>query len=151
MCKVVDENPADLVQASLAREPTEVNAGKKFPSLENICEDINRILTPTVEQIAETPILNSLNKSETISQGDALASKSVPIPQDNCKPDSSADNESKDMAIDSDPIKEGGSVLVSEKKETSSLPEGKESNTEMDAELNENKQNSDAEVVVLDD
>ncbi|XP_045804339.1 CHD3-type chromatin-remodeling factor PICKLE isoform X2 [Trifolium pratense] len=132
MCKVVEENPTDLVQASLARESAEVNTVKKFPPLETICEDINRILTPTVEQpISETPILNSDNKSEAISHGD----------------------ETKDMVIDSDPVKESGSSVAIEK-ETPSLAEKKESNTEMDessnAELNENTPNSDAGVAVLD-
>jgi chromodomain-helicase-DNA-binding protein 4 len=132
MCKVVEENPTDLVQASLARESAEVNTVKKFPPLETICEDVNRILTPTVEQpISETPILNSDNKSEAISHGD----------------------ETKDMAIDADPVKESGSSLVIEK-ETPSLAEKKESNTEMNessnAELDENTPNSDAGVIVLD-
>ncbi|CAI8599568.1 unnamed protein product [Vicia faba] len=132
MCKVVEENPMDLVQASLAGEPAEVNAGKKFQPLEAISESINRILTPTV---AETPILNSDNKSEA-------------TPQNDCKLNSSADDKTQDMVIECDPIKESCSSLVNENKET---PDKKESNTEMDeshAELNEN---SGAGVIVLDE
>ena len=49
----------DLVQTSLAREPAELNVVKNFPPLETLCEDINKILTPTQEQpIAEMPISN---------------------------------------------------------------------------------------------
>jgi hypothetical protein len=57
------------------------------------------------------------------------------------------------MAIDADPVKESGSSLVIEK-ETPSLAEKKESNTEMNessnTELDENRPNSDAGVIVLD-
>lgn len=146
----------DLVQTSLAREPAEINVVKKSPSLETICEDINRILTPTLEQpIAETPMLNSENKSEAIPDSEVLGSKSLPTPHDDCKPDSSADDEGKDMVIEPDPIKESCSSMVNEKNETPSLPEEKENNTEVDeandAGLNENIENSDAGVILLDD
>lgn len=127
MCKVVEENPMDLVQASLAGEPAEVNAVKKLAPLETISENINRTLTPTVP---ETPILNSDNRSKA-------------PPQNDCKLDSSAaDDKPQDMVIECDPIKESCSSLLNEKKV---------SNTEMDeshAELNEN---SDAGVIVLDE
>jgi len=64
MCKVVEENPMDLVQTSLAREPAELHVGKNFQPLETICKDINRILTPTQEQsAADIPQSNSDKKS----------------------------------------------------------------------------------------
>ncbi|XP_061365248.1 CHD3-type chromatin-remodeling factor PICKLE isoform X2 [Gastrolobium bilobum] len=158
MCKIVEENPVDLVRTSLAREPAEFNAVKNLPLLETICEDINRILKPTQEEqpIAEMPILNSDIKSEDISHDEVLGSKSLPNPQDDCKHDNSADNESKDMVIECEPNKESCSSLVNEKNETPSLPVKKESDTETDeskndAELNENTQKSDAGVIVLDD
>lgn len=115
MCKVVEENP------TLAREPEEVNAVKKLPSFEIICQDINRILTPTVEH------------------GEVLGSKSLPTHQNDCKLDSSAEDGTKDMVTDSDPT-------PTEKKE--GVIEMDESS---DAELNENAQNSDAGVIVLDE
>jgi hypothetical protein len=86
----------------LAREPAEVNAVKKCAPLETTCEDINRILTPTVKQlVAETPVLNSDNKSEEISHIEVLGSKSPPNPQNDRKPDSLANEEAKDMIVDS--------------------------------------------------
>ena len=149
MCKAVEEDPMDLVQSSLAREPAELNVVKNFPPLETLCEDINKILTPTQEQpIAEMPISNSDNKSETMSHGENLGSKSPPISQD-CKPKDSEDNENKDMKIESESIKESCSSLLEEKNETPTLPDKEESKTEMDetmndAELNENPEKSDA-------
>ncbi|KAK7311902.1 hypothetical protein RJT34_10364 [Clitoria ternatea] len=107
MCKVVEENPMDLVQTFLAREPAEPNTAKNFPLLETICDDINRILTPTQENpIADTSILNSDNKSEALSQDEILGSKSLPIPQEDCKHNNSAYRDSKDMLIESEAIKE---------------------------------------------
>lgn len=112
MCKVVEENPMDLVQSSLAREPAEVNAVKKCPPLETICEDINRILTPTVEQpVAETPVLNSDNKSEEISHSEVLGSKSPPNPQNDLKRDSLANDDAKDMVVDSAEKKESNTAM----------------------------------------
>ncbi|XP_027356637.1 CHD3-type chromatin-remodeling factor PICKLE isoform X2 [Abrus precatorius] len=157
MCKVVEENPMDLVQTSLTREPAEINGVKNFPPLETICEEINRILTPAQEQpISEMPISNSDNKSEVISHGEVVGSKSLPIPQDDSKRDDSTDNQSKDMIIESELKNESSSSLVKEINETPSLPEKEESNTEMDetkndAPLNENPEKSDAGVIVLDD
>ena len=154
MCKVVEENPVDLVRTSLAREPAEVNVAKNFPALETICENINRILTPTQQDqtAAEKSTLNTANKSEATSPGEALG---TPIPQDDCKPDNSVDNDSKDMEIELEPEKESCTNLERENNQTPSLPEKKESDTEMDEtkndELNENTQKSDAGVIVLDD
>ncbi|KAL2346668.1 hypothetical protein Fmac_000668 [Flemingia macrophylla] len=157
MCKMVEVNPVDLVQTSLARAPPELdelNVVKNFPPLETLCEEVNRILKSTQEPVAEMPTSNSDSKSEAISHDELLRSKSLPIPQDPCKPEDSADNESKDMITESESIKESCSSLVKEKNETPTLPEKEESNAEMDetmtdAELNENPEKSDAGVVVL--
>ncbi|XP_027904599.1 CHD3-type chromatin-remodeling factor PICKLE isoform X2 [Vigna unguiculata] len=128
MCKIVEENPMDVqVQTSLAREPAELHVGKNFSPLETICKDINRILTPTEEQsAADIPMSNSENKSEVMSQSEILGAKSLPTPQD------SANNESKDMIIESEPIKESCSSLVKDTNEIQTLPDKEKSNTIMD-------------------
>lgn len=46
MCDAVETNTANLVQASLSKELTEVNAMKNFHQLATICDHVNRILTP---------------------------------------------------------------------------------------------------------
>ncbi|XP_014500994.1 CHD3-type chromatin-remodeling factor PICKLE isoform X3 [Vigna radiata var. radiata] len=113
MCKTVEENPTDLVQTSLAREPAELHVGKNFLPLETICKDIDRILTPTEEQsAADIPMSNSENKSEVMSKSEILDAKSLPTPHD------SANNESKDMLIDTNEIQ--------------TLPDKEKSNTVMD-------------------
>ncbi|KAK8465456.1 hypothetical protein PHAVU_009G088700 [Phaseolus vulgaris] len=133
MCKVVEENPMDLVQTSLARNPAELHVGKNFPPLETICKDINRILTPTQEQsAADIPKSNSDNKSEAMSDGEILVAKSLPKPQDAGKPEDSANNGSKDMIIESEPIKASCSSLVKDKNEIQTFPDKEKSNTEMD-------------------
>jgi len=115
------------VQTSLAREPAELHVGKNFSPLETICKDINRILTPTEEQsAADIPMSNSENKSEVMSQSEILGAKSLPTPQD------SANNESKDMIIESEPIKESCSSLVKDTNEIQTLPDKEKSNTIMD-------------------
>lgn len=140
MCKVVKQNPVDLVQTSLAREQAEGNVVNNFPPLETICDDINRLLTPIQQDqaSAEMTVLNSDNKSEaTISHLEGL-----PTPQDHCKPDNSADNESKYMVMESEPEKESGSL----NEEDTEMGE-----TKNDAELNENTEKSGAGIIVLDD
>ncbi|CAJ1973658.1 unnamed protein product [Sphenostylis stenocarpa] len=125
MCKVVEENPMDLVQTSLAREPADPDVVKNFPPLVTICEDIYRILTPIQEQrAADIPISNLDNKSEAISDGEILGTKSLANHRDAGKPTDSANNENKDMIIESEPIKD--------KNEATTLPEKEKSNTEMD-------------------
>ncbi|XP_047157563.1 CHD3-type chromatin-remodeling factor PICKLE isoform X1 [Vigna umbellata] len=114
MCKIMEENPMDLVQTSLAREPAELHVGKNFLPVETICKDIDRILTPTEEQsAADIPMSNSENKSEVMSKSEILA-KSLPTPT----PHDSANNESKDMLIDTNEIQ--------------TLPDKEKSNTVMD-------------------
>ncbi|KAK7260935.1 hypothetical protein RIF29_27236 [Crotalaria pallida] len=57
MCKVLNGSAMDLVQPYLGGEPTEVNVMKNLHKLETICEDVNRILTPTQQNqpTAEKP------------------------------------------------------------------------------------------------
>jgi len=123
----------DLVQTSLAREPAELHVGKNFQPLETICKDINRILTPTQEQsAADIPQSNSDKKSEALSYGEILGAKSLPNPHDTGKPEDSANNESKDMIIDSEPIKASCSSLAKDKNEIQTFPDEEKGNTEMD-------------------
>ncbi|KAK7283118.1 hypothetical protein RIF29_12416 [Crotalaria pallida] len=114
MCNVVKENPFDLVRTSLEGEQAGGNVVKNFTPLETICEDINRLLTPRQEE----------SKVE------------VPIPQDDRKPDNSADNEGKDMAIETKPEKDDDVEMVETKK---------------GADLNEEVEKSGAGVIVLED
>ncbi|CAL0327180.1 unnamed protein product [Lupinus luteus] len=106
MCKVVKENPIDLVRGSSEREQAEGNMVKNTPPLETLCEDINRLLTPTQQDQtnAGMSVFNSENKSE------------ADISKEDCKLDNSADNESKDMVIDPKPENESCSSPVHEKK-----------------------------------
>ncbi|BAT78110.1 CHD3-type chromatin-remodeling factor [Vigna angularis] len=129
MCKIMEENPMDLVQTSLAREPAELHVGKNFLPVETICKDIDRILTPTEEQsAADIPMSNSENKSEVMSKSEILGAKSLPTPT----PHDSANNESKDMLIESETIKESCSSLVKDTNEIQTLPDKEKSNTVMD-------------------
>ncbi|CAK8569972.1 unnamed protein product [Lathyrus sativus] len=85
MCHAVETNTADLVQASLSRELTEVNAMKNFHQLATICDHVNRILTPQNQTISE-PIANSDIKPDVVSQTEVLEPEShFIIPQDESK------------------------------------------------------------------
>ncbi|OIV96461.1 hypothetical protein TanjilG_07853 [Lupinus angustifolius] len=128
MCKVVKENPLDLVRTSLEREQAEGNLVKNIPSLGTICEDINCLLTLAQDQTtAEMTVSNSDNKAEAaIAKGDR-------------KLDNSADNESKYLIIEPKPENESYSSLVQKMGGDAEMGE-----TKNDAELNENTDKSGA-------
>ncbi|KAF7817290.1 CHD3-type chromatin-remodeling factor PICKLE isoform X1 [Senna tora] len=145
MCKVLNENSMDLIPTSLARETAEADAVKNFPKLQTICEDTNRILTPSQKShpTEEKPLIPE-NKSEASQQGEVMVS------QDDCK-SKSVDTERKDVLIDSEHKKESSTGLVKEKETTSPL-ETKVSDIEMDdadndAELNEKAEKSEPGVI----
>ncbi|MED6158959.1 hypothetical protein PIB30_037850 [Stylosanthes scabra] len=134
MCKAVEENPVDRVRASLAREPADVNVAKNFLPLETICEDMQRILTP--------------------SQPDQTTADKSKLYSDDCKLDNTVDNESKDMEIELETAKESRTNLEKENGQSPILPGNQENDTEMDESkiegLNGNTEKSDARVVVLE-
>lgn len=85
MCDAVETNTANLVQASLSRELTEVNAMKNFHQLATICDHVNRILTPQNQTNSE-PIANSDIKPDVVSQTEVLEPEpNFVIPQDESK------------------------------------------------------------------
>lgn len=112
----------ELVQTSLAGGPAEVILTKNLLPLETICGDINRILSPTKQNIptGEMPTLNPDNR-----------------------PDDAVNNGSKGVVIESEPQKES-------RPETTGS-DTKMGETGNDAELDENVDTPDAGVVVLDD
>ncbi|XP_054798276.1 CHD3-type chromatin-remodeling factor PICKLE isoform X2 [Prosopis cineraria] len=176
MCRVAEENTIGL-----AGGPADGSLMKNLPPLETVCEDINKILSPTKQDdgTAEMPISSPGVKSEASSESEVVGARLPSKPQDDCKPDNAVNHEGKDVVIGPDNGKESynrwpstpqdecrpdnavnneGKDLVTGsdlgKEESGSETRG--GDIEMvdasnDAELDENMDKSDPGVVVLDE
>ncbi|KAK4277229.1 hypothetical protein QN277_015253 [Acacia crassicarpa] len=140
MCRVAEENTIEL-----AGGPADVGPMKNLPPLETVCEDINKILSPSKQDdgTAEMPIPSPGIKAEALLESEVAGSRLPSTPQDDSKPDNAVNKQGKDVATGTDNGKESGSETMG-----GDVEMGEANN---DAELNENMDKPDPRVHVLDE
>ena len=126
MCKVLAENVHESVQSYLANQPASLQLRKKLLPLEAICEDINRILSPQLQNPAtsEQTVLGSNQQSLAEAPTSVAGSSSPSIQQqDDQRPSAEQDTEMRDALTKSDPRKDSSQSTKSDsEKESSKSP-----------------------------
>ncbi|KAK4600631.1 hypothetical protein RGQ29_010329 [Quercus rubra] len=116
MCKVVEENPQESVPTSSVNQLVgSVNLSKNVLSLETICEEINRILSPgqANPSPSEQIILNSEQHSQA-EQINVSGTRSPSAHQDDGNPTSMVESEMMDMVSESKPQSESSKLRESD-------------------------------------
>lgn len=116
MCKVMEENPQESVPTSSVNQLVgSVNLSKNVLSLETICEEINRILSPgqANPSPSEQIILNSEQHSQA-EQINVSGTRSPSAHQDDSNPTSMVKSEMMDMVSESKPQSESSKLRESD-------------------------------------
>lgn len=105
MCKIVEETTHESVQTSSANQPANLNLRKNLLPIENICEDINRILSSPLENPpTSAQLVVTTDQSQVEPKANAAAPESL---QDDCKPAAAVEEvRLKELARESEPNKE---------------------------------------------